>query len=110
LELESVSLAALFRSENELRNRNKALDAHNNQLLPGKDALQEDLLLHLAIAKAAGKVVMNMFMIAVTPQIFVDFKKYHVDCNSLNQIRINVHEEVYEAINNQASKLAKIKI
>lgn len=110
LELEAVSLAATHRSDKELLNIKEALDAHKDKLLSGEDAVQEDLLFHLAIAKASGNVVMNMFMIAITPQIIVDFEKYHLDYNYLGELRIKEHQEIYEAIKNQAPKLAKNKM
>ena len=79
LELEAVKLVATRRTEEDLRKIKEALDAHESKLLSGKDAVQEDLLFHLAIAKVSGNVTINQIMIAITPQIILDFKKYHID-------------------------------
>jgi len=54
LELEAVSLAASNRSEEALDKIKSALTAHRLKLESGQDAVQEDLLFHLAIAKASG--------------------------------------------------------
>jgi GntR family transcriptional repressor for pyruvate dehydrogenase complex len=110
LELKAVRLAALRRTDEELKKIKEALDAHKTKLLSGKDAVQEDLLFHLAIAKASGNVTMNQIMIAITPQIIVDFEKYHVDYNNLDELRIKEHAEIYEAIKDQNPKLAKKRI
>jgi GntR family transcriptional regulator, transcriptional repressor for pyruvate dehydrogenase complex len=107
LELKAVKSAAEKRTDKDLKRIKKALDAHEKKLLSGEDAVQEDLLFHLAIAKASGNVTMNQIMIAITPQIIVDFKKYHVDYNRLDELRIKEHKEIYEAIKDQNSKLAK---
>lgn len=107
LELKAVKSAAKKRTEEDLINIKKALDAHVKKLSSGQDAVQEDLLFHLAIAKASDNVTMNQIMIAITPQIIVDFKKYHVDYNQLDELRIKEHTEIYEAIKEQNPKLAK---
>lgn len=110
LELKAVSLAALRRSEEDLVRIKKALDAHETKLLSKEDAVQEDLLFHLAIAKASGNITMNQIMIGITPQIIVDFKKYHKDYDSLDELRIKEHTEIYEAIKDKNPELAESKM
>ena len=107
LELKAVRLAALRRTEEDLQKIKLALDAHKAKLLSGKDAVQEDLLFHLAIAKASGNVTMNQIMIGITPQIIVDFKKYHTDYDNLDSLRIDEHADIYEAIKDKNPQLAK---
>lgn len=107
LELKAVRLAAKRRSESDLIRIKEALEAHEAKLVSGEDAVQEDLLFHLAIAKAGGNVTINQIMIGITPQIIVEFKKYHTDYNSLDALRILEHKEIYEAIKDQNPKLAK---
>ena len=107
LELKAVKKAAVNRTKEDLLNIKDALDAHEKKLLLGENAVQEDLLFHLAIAKASGNVTMNQFMIAITPQIIIDFKKYHVDYNDLDALRIEEHKEIYKAIKDQKPRLAK---
>ena len=50
---------------------------------------------------------MNTFMLTITPQIIIDFEKYHVCYNDLDELRINEHTEIYEAIKKQDPTLAK---
>jgi len=107
LELKAVRTAAKRRTNEDLKNIKEALDAHEKKLLSGEDAVQEDLLFHLAIARASGNVTMNQFMIAITPQIIIDFKKYHVDYNYLDDLRVEEHTAIYQAIKDQNPKLAK---
>ena len=106
LELEAVKLVATRRTEEDLRKIKEALDAHESKLLSGKDAVQEDLLFHLAIAKVSGNVTINQIMIAITPQIILDFKKYHIDYDHLDELRIKEHAGIFEAIKDQNPKLA----
>jgi len=108
LELKTVRLAALRRSENDLYNIKKALDAHKQKIIAGEDAVQEDLLFHLAIAKASGNTTMNTFMLMITPKIITKFERYHV-CNDkdINQTIIEEHLNVYDAILKKDASRAK---
>ena len=110
LELKTVKLAAIRRSEEDLENIKSALDAYEKVALSGEDAVQEDLLFHLAIAKASGNRTINAFMLSITPQIIIDFEKYHVCDKRLAQIGIDEHKAIYKAIKEQNPKLAKQKM
>jgi GntR family transcriptional repressor for pyruvate dehydrogenase complex len=110
LELKTVRLAAIRRSEADLKHIKDALDAYEERALSGEDSVQEDLLFHLAIAKASGNRTMNTFMLTITPQIIMDFEKYHVCDKRSSQIGINEHIEIYEAIKKQDPILAKQKM
>lgn len=107
LELKSVRLAALRRTEDDLRQIKEALDAFAKKVLKGGDAVQEDLLFHLAIANASGNSTLNTFMLKITPEIITNFKKYHVCDEKQALIGIKEHENIYNAIKEQDSKKAK---
>ena len=110
LELKTVRLAALRRTEDDLTHIKEALDAYEEKALLGEDAVQEDLLFHLAIAKASGNSTMNTFMLTITPQIIIDFEKYHVCDKNQALLGIKEHTEIYEAIKNQKPESAKQKM
>ncbi|GAA4272565.1 FadR/GntR family transcriptional regulator [Aquimarina gracilis] len=107
LELKTARLAALRRTNEDLEAMKEALDAYATKVVKGEDAVQEDLLFHLAIAKASGNSTMNTFMLIITPGIITNFEKYHV-CDSNQAFSgIQEHKDIYEAIKNQDPKLAK---
>ena len=110
LELKTVRLASLRRSDEDLKHIKNMLDAYEKKVLSGEDAVQEDLLFHLAIAQASGNSTINTFMLTITPQIIMDFEKYHVCDDQLDNLRINEHTEIYEAIKAQDPDLAKQKM
>ncbi len=110
LELKTVRLASLRRSEEDLKNIKEALDAYKEKALSGEDAVQEDLLFHLAIAKASRNSTMNTFMLTITPQIIIDFEKYHVCDKDQAVMGIEEHTDIYEAIKKQDPELAKQKM
>ncbi|WP_299114064.1 FadR/GntR family transcriptional regulator [uncultured Winogradskyella sp.] len=110
LELKTVRLAALRRTENDLKKMKEALDAYIIKVKDGQDAVQEDLLFHLAIAKASGNSTMNTFMLIITPEIITNFEKYHVCDKGLAELGIAEHQAIYDAIQEQNPKLAKQKM
>ncbi len=110
LELKTAGLAALRRDENDLKLMKDALDAYNDKVMKGEDAVQEDLLFHLAIARASKNSSMNILMLMITPGIITNFEKHHVCDASQTFLGIQEHIDIYEAIKNKDPKLAKEKM
>ncbi|WP_296633670.1 FadR/GntR family transcriptional regulator [Polaribacter sp.] len=110
LELKTVRLAATRRTEEDLENLEEALIAYKEKALNGLDAVQEDLLFHLAIAKASGNSTMNTFMLIIIPEIITNFQKYHVCDAGLTKRGIDDHEAIFDAIKEQNPQLAKQKM
>jgi len=107
LELKTVRLASLRRTDEDLEAMQAALDAYKNKVLNKEDAVEEDLLFHLAIAKASKNSSMNTFMLIITPEIITNFEKYHV-CDSNQSFKgIQEHEDIFMAIKDQNPKRAK---
>lgn len=110
LELKTVRLAALRRTDEDLKYMKETLDSYTRKVLNGEDAVQEDLLFHLAIARASKNATMNTFMLMITPEIITNFEKYHVCDKNQPRIGIKEHEEIFEAIKNQNPQEAKQKM
>ncbi|NER15826.1 FadR/GntR family transcriptional regulator [Spongiivirga citrea] len=110
LELKIARLAALRRTDDDLKEMRTALDAYNEKVRAGEDAVEEDLIFHLAIAKAAKNSSLNTFMLVITPGIITNFEKYHVCDKNQSFMGIQEHEDIYDAIKNQDPKLAKAKM
>lgn len=110
LELKTVRLAALRRTDEDLKRLKDAMDAYEVKVLNGKDAVEEDLLFHLAIAKASGNSTMETFMLKITPEIITNFEKHHVCSENQKYIAIDDHKAIYKAIKNQDPKEAKQKM
>jgi GntR family transcriptional repressor for pyruvate dehydrogenase complex len=112
LELKTVRLAATRRTEADIAQIKAALDAYTDKVFKGEDAVQEDLIFHLAIAKASGNSTINNLMLLITPEILTNFEKYHV-CDKSEDEGMKVikeHTEVFEAIVAQNPQLAKQKM
>jgi GntR family transcriptional repressor for pyruvate dehydrogenase complex len=110
LELKAAGLAASRRSDENLKKIKEALDAYEEKVLNGEDAVQEDLLFHLAIANASGNSTLNTLMLHITPGIITNFKKYHVCDEGKALLGIKEHKEIFEAIKNQNADEARNKL
>lgn len=110
LELKTAGLAATRRTEKDLDQIKETLDAYKEKVMNGQDAVQEDLLFHLAIATASGNGTLNTLMLLITPEIITNFAKYHVCDENQVVMAIQEHIDIYEAIKDQNPKLAKQKM
>lgn len=98
LELKMVELAALRRTEEDLAEIKVAFEQYKAKLLAQKNALQEDLLFHLAIARASGNSTMNELMLQITPTIITVFKSNWVCENDNHLYELEKHQAIYDAI------------
>ncbi len=110
LELKTVRLAATRRTDEDLKQMKETLDAYKTKVLNGEDAVQEDLLFHLAIAKASGNSTINTLMLMITPEIIMNFEKFHVCDKNQAMLGIEEHTEIYKAIKAQNPQKAKQKM
>ena len=110
LELKTCRLAALRRTDENLEEIKEALNAYESKVVDGKRAVEEDLLFHLAIARASGNSTINTLMLVITPGIINNFEKYHVCDKNRAFLGIQEHRAIYEAIKEQNPQLAKEKM
>ena len=78
LETNSARFAALRRTKDDLVSISNALNAYENAVKAGKNAVEEDLLFHLAIAEASKNSVLKSLMLIITPDILTYFKEKNV--------------------------------
>ena len=107
LELKGVKLAAIRRTTDDLIRMENALIAYSDKVNAGEDAVQEDLLFHLAIARASGNPTLNTFMLKITPEIINNFEKHHVCDKDTAFIGIQEHNAIIDAIRDNDPDAAK---
>lgn len=103
LELKSADLAASRRTNEDLQKIEEAMNAFEEKVLKGEDAVQEDLLFHLAIACSSGNSTLNTLMLHITPEIITNFKRYHVCDEDKTLLGIKEHRAIFEAIKRKDS-------
>lgn len=106
LELKTVRLASQRRTDSDLKRIKDALNAFKVKITAGEDYLEEDLLFHLAIAKASKNNTMISLMLLLTPPILTTYEKDTV-CEGDQVIsEIKKHEDIYLAIESKDEELA----
>lgn len=106
LELKTVCLASERRSEADLKRIKEALNAFKDRIINGKDYLEEDLLFHLAIAKASKNTTMLTLMLLITPPILANYERDKVCEGDGVNSEIKKHEDIYFAIASKDPELA----
>lgn len=101
LELKTTELAAKRRTAEDLELIEEALNSYKVKKLNGEDALEEDLLFHLAIARASGNSTMNALMLQITPKIVSVFENNRVCDEDEFVLELQRHEAIFEAIKNK---------
>lgn len=106
LELKTVSLAAQRRTDHDLEQIKNALDDFCVKIQAGNEYLEEDLLFHLAIAKASKNSTMVSLMLLLIPPILKSYERDEVCDGDQVSSEIKKHEDVYLAIASQNADLA----
>ena len=75
-----------------------ALEAYQEKINSGMNAVEEDLLFHLKIAEASKNSVLKSLMLVITPDIVNSFISLEV-CNDRNAMKpLNEHRQILQCI------------
>jgi GntR family transcriptional repressor for pyruvate dehydrogenase complex len=110
LELKIVELAALRRTEEDLTEIKNALEAYSAKIMAGTSYVQEDLLFHLAIARASKNSTLTTLMLLITPEIIGSYHQDRVCKGDEALYEIKKHKDIFLAIRDKKPKLAKEKM
>lgn len=106
LEQQTAYLAAERRTNEDINNIQKALDAYVKKVEEGKLAVEEDLMFHLAIAEASKNSVLKSLMLIITPDIIHSFNKLDI-CKDGNIFKaLEEHKLILEHIVNGKPRLS----
>lgn len=116
LEFKIAALAAERRTSEDLARIERKLDNYKLKAISGDDPIQEDLLFHLAIAKACGNVTMNTILLQITPKLLSVFEQnrmkklndpnFKTSKGPINMMEIQRHVDIFEAIKVQSPSQA----
>jgi GntR family transcriptional repressor for pyruvate dehydrogenase complex len=98
LELHAAQLAAQRASKADIVDIERALDAFRLEVEEGHPAVEEDLLFHLAIAKAAQNPVMTSLIGLMTPDIIRLHKVSRVCEAGRAKLALQEHNKIFRAI------------
>jgi GntR family transcriptional repressor for pyruvate dehydrogenase complex len=98
LEVHSAQLAAQRASKGAVADIKAALESFRAEVLAGRAAVEEDLLFHLAIAKATQNPVMSSLIGLMTPDIIRIHKESRVCEAGRAAAALQEHVRIYQAI------------
>lgn len=106
LELQTVKLASTRRTAQDLEYIKNALNDFILKITDGDDYLEEDLLFHLAIAKASKNNTMVSLMLLLIPPILKTYERAAVCEGDRVVSEIKKHKNIYLAIKEKDPELA----
>ena len=98
LETESAKLAALRRTDQNILEIKRALDAYAVKVKQGEQAVEEDLMFHLKIAEASQNNVLKSLMLIITPDIINNFITLDICKNGRFLAALEEHEVIFNHI------------
>ncbi|MBD1395786.1 FadR family transcriptional regulator [Pontibacter sp. JH31] len=98
LEKQTVRLAAMRRTEEDLADLERALEAYRTKVKNGKQGIEEDLMFHIRIAEASKNSVLKSLMLIVTPDILTHFTQQNVCGGGRPYGALEEHMDILEYI------------
>jgi len=107
LETNSVMLAAERRTKEDLVNIKRALEAYRIKAETNVQAVEEDLIFHIALAEASKNTVLKSLLMVLVPDVISIHTSLNI-CNTHDfKKNLNEHLSIYKAIEEQKPELAK---
>ena len=106
LETETSKLAALRRTDQDISDIKKALEAYANKVKLGEQAVEEDLMFHLKIAEASKNAVLKSLMLIITPDIINNFLQLDICKDGRSAAVLDEHEVILKHIIKQEPEKA----
>lgn len=98
METESAKLAALRRTNQDIKDIQEALEAYENKVSLNQQAVEEDLMFHLKIAEASKNTVLKSLMLIITPDIINNFIKLDICKDDRPEDALSEHKIIMKHI------------
>jgi GntR family transcriptional repressor for pyruvate dehydrogenase complex len=101
LELDAAKLAAERRTEHDLIKLKEALMDYENKTNNNLDAVEEDMLFHMAIAKASKNSVIESMILILIPDLIKNIVENKICGDNRSKLAIAEHRNILAAIESQ---------
>lgn len=106
LESNSARLAAIRRTDKDIEEIKKAIEAYEVKIKNNQSAVEEDLMFHLKIAEASKNNILKSLMLIITPDIVKNFINYKV-CDEKSEFKaLHEHQKILDCIIKQDGEAA----
>jgi GntR family transcriptional repressor for pyruvate dehydrogenase complex len=107
LETSSAMLAAERRTSMDLERIEQTLEAFRSKGEETGQAVEEDLMFHIAIAEASQNSVLKSLMMIIMPEVISNYAKYKACGPEVFKKSLNDHIGIFQSIKNQKPESAK---
>lgn len=101
LELDAVKLAAERRTAQDLINLNEALLDYEAKVNAGQNAVEEDMIFHICIAKASKNSVIESMILILIPDLIKSIVENKICGDNRGILAIEEHRKILKAIQEQ---------
>jgi GntR family transcriptional repressor for pyruvate dehydrogenase complex len=99
LELDAVKLAAERRTDEDLKVIEQAMLEYETKTLSGQDAIEDDMLFHMMIARASHNSVIESMVLILIPDLIKTITENKICGENRGKLAIAEHRAIYNAIN-----------
>jgi len=99
LELDAVKLAAERRTDEDLKVIEQAMLEYETKTLSGQDAVEDDMLFHMMIARASHNSVIESMVLILIPDLIKTITENKICGENRGKLAIAEHRAIYNAIN-----------
>jgi len=107
LELSAIKLAAERRSEEDLVNIKQAMEEYEQKIAVGGNAIEEDMVFHIKIAKATKNSVIESMILILVPDLIKNIVENKICGENRSKMAIAEHRNIYAAIEMQDTAKAE---
>jgi GntR family transcriptional repressor for pyruvate dehydrogenase complex len=98
LELNSIKLAAERRTESDLKAIEQALIDCTLKVEAGQDAVEEDMIFHITIARASHNSVIESMILILIPDLIKNIIENNICGENRSKMAIEEHKAIFEAL------------
>lgn len=98
MEITSVRLAALRRTDIDIQDMKEALVDFDDKVAKGIEAVEEDMLFHIKIAGATKNSVIESMILTTIPDVIRSIRENELCGKNSNKIAVPSHHQILDAI------------
>ncbi|GAB3912777.1 FadR/GntR family transcriptional regulator [Mucilaginibacter boryungensis] len=99
LELDAVKLAAERRTDEDLKAIEQAMLEYETKTMSGQDAVEDDMLFHMMIARASHNSIIESMILILIPDLIKTITENKICGENRGKLAIAEHRAIYNAIN-----------
>ena len=106
MEITAVQLAAVRRTDKDVKELKEALDDFDDKVSKGLEAVEDDMLFHIKVAGSSKNSVIESMILTTIPDVIKNIREHELCGKDSNKRAIVSHHKILDAIVKQDAKEA----